>query len=225
MHGNDVYIAFDQNAAVLLRNRRLRLKEAVQTVFLYIYLRLRRVYVFAYPPVLEVGEESAAAESDDFAAVAVYGEYDPVVEAVIYPVVRSLYAYTRLYEIFGLVALFGSGVQERLTVRRAPAKAETAYGVVLHSAAAEIIVADGPALPFFQAGGVEVCGKLGGEIEAFALLPQPFHFVALLLFLYFHVIFGCQIAYGLDIAHILVLHQEIDGRAALVAAEAVVEAL
>ena len=146
-------------------------------------------------------------------------------EAVIYPVVRSLYAYTRLYEIFGLVALFGSGVQERLTVRRAPAKAETAYGVVLHAAAAEIIVADGPALPFFQAGGVEVCGKLGGEVKTFALLPQPFHFVALLLFLYFHVIFGCQIAYGLDIAHILVLHQEIDGRAALVAAEAVVEAL
>ena len=85
-------------------------------------------------------------------------------------------------------------------------------GGILQSPAPEIGIAYRLAFRSIEAFLEKLFGIIQHQQEALAPLSRSNLFRSLLLFLYFNAIFSGQIFQGLDISHVLVLHDEADRR-------------
>ena len=221
VHRDDVHVAFQQVAAAGLGDLGLRQPDAVEVAALDVNLRLRGIDVLRDGV---VGAEGPPAEGDHAAAQGVDREHHPLVEAVGQAAVVVTDAEAAVHEVFLLVAGGEGGLRQRMAVRGRPAEAELGEGPVLEPAPAVVRPREGAALGRVEVLHEEFLGELGDQQEALAALARG-DFLGGLLFLDdFDVVFPGQVAQGLDVGHVLVLHHETDRRARLAAAEALEDA-
>ena len=194
MHGDDVGVAFHQEAEVLADDGLLAQIEAVKLFFLGIDGRFGRVLVLD-ADTLGGGVEHPSAEGHHFPAQCVYGEDDAAVETVHQLPVVALEAQSGGEQEFWLVSPCLGLAGERVLLRRTVAQLEFLDDVVAESARTEIGHADGPSVHgvvelFLE----EVVGPFVDHEHALAFVLCLFFFVGELALLDFDVVFPGQIA-------------------------------
>ena len=169
--------------------------------------------------------QRAAAVGHDAPADRMDGEHHPLAELVHDGAVLAPDRQAGALEILQLIAGGAGRVDQRRPARRRPAEAPLPDGRVFQTAAPVVIVPHGAPLAAFQLVGEELLGEIGHQQQALPALPGCDFLGGHLLFLDLDVILLGQITQRLDIAQVLVLHQEAHRGTRLAAAETLVDAL
>ena len=223
MHRRDVDISLYEVAPVLFRYGVLGLVYAVQLVALVVDERLGRVDVLRR---LLVVLQDAASEGHDAPRNGMHGEDDAPGVAVLQRAVIAAVAKPRGDEKLLLEALRPCGLGQRVALRHGVTELEAADGVVAEAARAEIRKADGaPALGVHEVVLEVMQGPVVHDEQALALALLALLLVGQFPFVDFYVVFLGQPAQGFGVGHLLMLHDEAHGVAALAAREAVAVAL
>ena len=218
VHRDDVRVTFDQDTAILLRDRPFGEIDSVQDVAFVVHLRFRRVQVFRD---FLVGAHRPAAECGYASADPVDREHDPAAETV---VIAARLAFDRQ-----------SGADQELLFvavgQRLPRKSVAAVGTVAESefpdrgvrepAFAEI--ADADALSFgrvVQRPDEIVGGIRRDDHHALAVVVAAHLFGSLFAFGDLDAVFAGDVFQRFGIGHVFVFHHEGHGIASLAAAEA-----
>ena len=221
VHHHYVHVAFYQDAAVLFGHFGLGKVNAQEVAALDIDFRFRRVHILGGVVTLE----GAAAEGNDTPAHRMDGEHHTLPELVYQRAVFLLDGQAGCHQVFVFVTGGAGGVYQGAFPGRGPAQAPLLNGGVFNVAGAVIVVAHGAAFSFLELVAEILAGKFAHSHEAFAALTGGNLLGRFFLFLYLNVVLAGQIAKGLGIRHVLVVHHKAHGAAGLAAAEALVNAL
>ena len=220
MHGDDVGVALDHVDAVFLGDGALGLIESVELAVLVIDVGVGRVDVFLLDA-LRGRIELSPAESHDLSRDTNPREDDASGIAVDEFASVVLVADADLGDEFLLVALLQGAAPEGKAVVEVEAELELPDDVVADATLAEVLHAHGNAVGMVVEKVFEVLqGVFVHDEHGFSLALLTFLLVGEFAFLYFDVVFFSEPAQCLGIGHLLVLHDERDGCAALAAAEA-----
>ena len=219
MHHDHVDIALDQDALVLTGYLRLGEPDAEQVAALDVDFRLRGVDVLRRI----VRTQGTAAERHHPAADRVYGEHDALPELVGESAVVIAHRESGIHQVFRLVAGRDGGVGEDGTPSGGPSEAEFLYRGVLYAPRTEIRVADITPFPRSKLSVEEFLGIFRNQKQALLLLAAHEFLGILRLLDYLYVVLPREIAQGLGVGAVLLLHHEADGRPGLSAAEALVD--
>ena len=223
VHGNHVGVAFDEVAAIVLDDGSLGKVKAIEFVALVVDTRLGRIDVFGQ---FLVAGENTSTECHHLARNGMDGEDDAAMIAVEEATVVCLVAEARLFEKLGAVALGDGCAGHSIAVGEAIAKLELADNVVAKTALAEIGFTHGHAIYMVVKQVDEIVARPFVEHkQALALGGLRFLLVGELALLDFNTILLGQPFESLGIAHLLVLHDEMDHVAALAAGEALAQLL
>ena len=155
-----------------------------------------------------------------------HGEDDAPGVAVLQRAVIAAVAKPRGDEKLLLEALRPCGLSQRVALRHGVTELEAADGVIAEAARAEIRKADGLSLLGVHEVVLEVMQvPVVHDEQALALALLALLLVGQFPFVDFYVVFLGQPAQGFGVGHLLMLHDEAHGVAALAAREAVAVAL
>ena len=150
-------------------------------------------------------------------------EHHAVIEPVVQPVVRIVCGtQTCLKEIFILVPGRFRRVCQGMPARRGPAETIFLDCSVLQPSGVEIFKADGPSLIGMELLLEELAGIFRDKQETLVPLTVRYVLRRLLFLDYLDVVFPGKVPQSLNVGQMLVVHDEPDGGAALVAAEAII---
>ena len=218
MQGHHVHVSLHQDALAAAGNLGLCEPDTQQVAALDVNLSFRRIDVFGRI----VGMEGAAAEGKHAPAHGMDGEHHPLAELVGITAVVALYRQACGHDIFHLVARCKGRIDECRLARRRPAQAEACDGGILEPAFAEVGKAHRTSLGSLKLRGIELLRIFRHKQQALAALSAGNLFRTFLLFNNVDMIFGGQVAQGLDIGTMLMFHDEAYRRARLAAAETLV---
>ena len=224
VHRYDVSVSLHHVDAVLLGYLFLCLIDAVELLFLVVYLRVGRVHVFLLHALGGL-VELASAEGHHLAAHAYPGEYHASGKAVGKGwVPLDTVAQARLQQKLSLVALILCRSGQGIALWQAVAQSEAAHDVVAYAAAAEVLHTVGHAVGSVPQRVLEVSGSpFVHYIHRLALALGLLFFRGQLSLVYLDVILGSQPPQGFGIGHLLMFHDEAHGCAALAAREALAD--
>ena len=223
VHGNHVGIALDHIDTILLRDGLLRLIESVEFTFLMIDLRVGRVHVFLLHA-LRPGVQQASSESHhlttDVQPREDYTTSVAVAQRVLAIAQPCLNQKLRLVSC--LLGCSGQGV----TLRQGEAEVELRNDIVADATTTEILLTDGDAVGIVLQDILEVFhSPLVDDEHRLTVALLLLLLVGEFLLLYLDIVFLCQPAQGLRIGNLLVLHQEVNGRATLATGETLADLL
>ena len=220
MHGYYIEVSFHEYALVAPGNGTLGLIETVQLEVFLVDYRLGRVYVLGQ---VLVGAHGASAEAYHAARYSVYGEEHAATEAVVEAALTVALAHAcqaGVDKILVDVSGFVCRIYQRRRHVESVAELKALYHGIAESSVAEVLERD-----VAPVGGVvqivaEVLQReiVHGKHGLAVVLGLPLLCRQLLLY-NLYVVFAGKIAQGFLKAHLLVLHYEVDRRAALAAAE------
>ena len=223
MHGYDVRVSLHQIAFIGLGDGLLGEIESVKLIALVVDLTLWRVEVLAH---LLGGVQDASAEAGHLTADGMNGENHSPSEAVGHHAVLVEAREAGLFEVFPLETLGHGGAVECIARLQTVAQLEFADRLFAKSALREVGEADRATLFVLHEAAGEVFLRPGVEDKhALAVALGAQLVVREFPFADFDVILLGQVAEGVGIAQLLVLHDEVDGRAALATGEALAEVL
>ena len=181
-----------------------------------INLTVGRVYVFLLYS-FRCLVEFPAAESHHLSADAYPRENNPACKAVNQlTVILALVADACLCKKLFLVSFMECCLRQCLTVGQRETESELAYRVIAEAAAAEILHTNGYTIDIVVKHVLEVVGHpLVDDEHRLAVALLFLFLVREFAFLYLDVVFLCQPAQRLRIGHLLMLHDEAHGIAAL----------
>ena len=224
VHGDNVGVAFDHIDTVLLGDGLLGLIDAVELVVLMVDLAVGRVDILLLHS-LRGRVELSPAEAHHLSAHAYPGEDDATGVAVDEVAAVGLVADACLQQELLLVAFLHGGTGQCARVGQVEAQLKLLDDVVAETARAEILQADGHAVGMVAQRVLKIAeGPLVDDEHRLALRLLAPLLIGQLTLLYLDMVFVGQPAQRLGIGHLLVLHDEADGRAALAAPEAVARA-
>ena len=155
-----------------------------------------------------------------------YGEDDAVAEAVVGLACLVADAKARLQQVFLLVALGEAGLPLRVVLVGTKSELEFLNYVVAEAALTEVGQTHGSPIDGVIHLLLEPCvGPFVDDEQALALALLGTLLVGLLALLDFDMVFLGQIAQGIGVGELLVLHDEMHGRASLAAREALADVL
>ena len=203
MHGDDVHVAFDEDALVFAGDGVACLVEAVDFAALFVDDALGRVDVFGD---VFVFAEGACSEGDDASGEGEDGVDDAAAVAVVGAAVVAL-AEAGGEEVFLGIAGGEGGAVEVVAFFEGVAEAEFFDAFVVDAALAEVAEADVAA--FFGVGhdvAVVLHGELVDGEHGLALHLGGTFFGGLFLLFYFDMVLACEPAEGLLVGHGLEFH-------------------
>ena len=196
MHRKNVKISLDQDALVLTGYLVLREIYSVQGTALDIYFRLRRIDIFGYRLVCPEGPST---EGYDAAAHGMDREHHPVVETVHKTSVVIFDAQTCLDKEFLLISCCTGRLRKSLAGDGRPAEPIFPDGLVLQTAALEILVRNRLTVRSLHAFLEELSSIFRYKVQTFATLPLRYFFRCLLLLYNFDIILFGKIFQSLGI--------------------------
>ena len=233
VHGDDVRIALHHVNAVFLGDGFLCLIQSVELSFLMVDFAVGRIDVFLVHA-LGPGVQHASSECHDLSTHARPREDGTTGESVQVLILSALVARLILVyletesgggEIFRVVSLLHSLVKESRALWQGESQLELPDDVVTESTAAEILHSDGPSVHVVLQNVLEILrSPIVHDIHGFAFALPLLLLVGHLAFLNLDVIFLGEPAERIGIAHLLQLHQEVDGVSTLAAGKAVADA-
>ncbi len=192
-------------------------------IALVVDLTLWRVEILAH---LLGGVQDASTEAGHLTADGMNGENHSPPEAIGYHAVFVEAREAGLFEVFPLEPLGHGGAVECIARLQTVAQLEFADRLFAKSALREVGEADRATLFVLHEAAGEVFLRPGVEDKhAFAVALGAQLVVRKFAFANFDVILLGQVAKGVGIAQLLVLHDEVDGRSALATGEALAEVL
>ena len=222
MHRKHIEISLDQDTFVLTGHFVLREPDAVKRTALHIYLRFGRIHIFCDRL---VGLEGSSSECDHASADRMDRKDDPVEETVHQTAVLVFYAKAGLGKELLLISCRPRRIGQSPAAYGSPAKTILADGLILETAALEVLVAYGLSLRGLKAVLEELACIFGHEKKALVPLPLGDFLSRLLLLDDFDMVFLCKILQRFGIGQVLMFHDETDGSTGLAAAEAFEDSL